>query len=297
MLTQEQIAEYRRRGYLVVENAIDASTLAELRRVTEGIVAAAKGLTDHTEVIDLEPTHTPDEPRVRRIKKPHLADPFYRRLAADPQITELLRPLMSDNIRLRSGGKVNMKSPEYGAPVEWHQDWAFYPHTNDDVLAVGVLLDDMTLENGPMMVVPETHLGEVYNHHCDGVFCGAIDISQTDIDLSAAIPLTGPAGSITIHHARLIHGSSMNTSKFSRRLLLYEYAVADAWPMAGIEDIADFDEFNSRIVLGEATVQPRVVPVPIRIPLPRAHHQGSIYENQRSLGTRYFESSSRTKSN
>ena len=31
--------------------------------------------------------------------------------------------------------KLNLKSAGYGAPVEWHQDWAFYPQTNDDVLA------------------------------------------------------------------------------------------------------------------------------------------------------------------
>jgi hypothetical protein len=37
----------------------------------------------------------------------------------------------------------------YGSPVEWHQDWAFYPHTNDDVLATGIYLDDCDLDNGP----------------------------------------------------------------------------------------------------------------------------------------------------
>ena len=46
---------------------------------------------------------------------------------------------------------------KYGSPVEWHQDWAFYPHTNDDLLAVGVMLDDMELENGPLLVLPGTH--------------------------------------------------------------------------------------------------------------------------------------------
>ena len=38
--------------------------------------------------------------------------------------------------------------------MEWHQDWAFYPHSNADVLAVGVMIDDIDTENGPMMVVP-----------------------------------------------------------------------------------------------------------------------------------------------
>ena len=36
-----------------------------------------------------------------------------------------------------------MKSAGYGAPVEWHQDWAFYPHSNDDLAAVGIMLDDV----------------------------------------------------------------------------------------------------------------------------------------------------------
>ena len=58
-----------------------------------------------------------------------------------------------------------MKSAQYGSPVEWHQDWAFYPHTNDDVLAIGVLLDDCDLANGPMLVTPGTHNREVWNHH------------------------------------------------------------------------------------------------------------------------------------
>ena len=75
--------------------------------------------------------------------------------------------------------KLNMKSAGFGAPVEWHQDWAFYPHTNDDLAAVGVMFDDMELENGPLMIVPGSHRGPVFDHHADGVFCGAMDPAQT----------------------------------------------------------------------------------------------------------------------
>ena len=51
--------------------------------------------------------------------------------------------------------KLNTKFEKGGSAVEWHQDWAFYPHTNDDVLAVGVMLDDVNLSNGPLMVIPK----------------------------------------------------------------------------------------------------------------------------------------------
>ena len=289
MLTQAQIAQYDKDGYVVVEGALLPETLAELRTVTDEVVASAAGLTEHSAVLDLEASHTPDAPRVRRIKQPHLAHPFYRELAAYPRIMAALEPLIGPDIRLRAGGKVNMKSAEYGSPVEWHQDWAFYPHTNQDVLAVGILLDDMDADNGPLMVLPGSHRGPVYDHHSHGAFCGAIDIAREGLDVSGAREVHGRAGSITIHHARLVHGSGMNRSDRQRRVLFFEYAAADAWPLAGIENLGDLEEFNGRMVHGQPTLRPRLEDVPVRMPLPRAPHQGSIYENQRTLSAQYFD--------
>ena len=80
----------------------------------------------------------------------------------------------------------------------------------------------------------------------------------------------------------------MNRSDAPRRILFYEYAAADAWPLAGVEPMRDFEEFNSRIVFGEPTLEPRVEPVPVRMPLPIAKFQGSIYENQRTLDASFF---------
>ena len=67
---------------------------------------------------------------------------------SDPESAVILVPVATENfwawppaqligpgVRY-NGHKLNMKSGEYGSPVEWHQDWAFYPHTNDDLLAV-----------------------------------------------------------------------------------------------------------------------------------------------------------------
>lgn len=289
MLNETQVAQYRDEGYLLVENMLEPALLAELRAVTDDVVAGAAGLDEHTKVYDLEPSHRPDAPRVRRIKSPQFVNSFYWKLAKHPRIMAALEPLIGRNIRLRPGGKLNMKSAAYGAPVEWHQDWAFYPHTNQDVLAVGILLDDMDSDNGPLLMLPGSHKGPVYDHHSQGAFCGAIDVALAGLDVSGAREVHGRAGSISIHHVRLVHGSALNVSERPRRLLLYEYAAADAWPLAGIESLADLEEFNHRVVHGEPTLQPRMEEVPVRMPLPRAPFQGSIYENQRTLCGRFFE--------
>ena len=295
MLSKQQVEFYHEEGYIVVENVLDKALLIKLREVTDEVAASAKNLTESNDIIDLEPGHNREAPRVRRIKRPHLAHEFYFELCNATCITDLLVPLIGPDIRLRAGGKVNMKSPGFGAPVEWHQDWAFYPHTNDDVLAAGILLDDMGSDNGPLLVLPGTHKGPVLDHHSQGAFCGAIDPTTANIDFSKAVALTGKAGSMTIHHARLIHGSELNRSGRQRRLLLYEYTAADAWPMAGVEPLSDFDEFNKRMVRGFPTIEPRVEPVPVRMPFPKAPYQGSIYENQRSLSHNYFERSSEAR--
>jgi len=243
-------------------------------------------VTTHTDVYDLEESHTPEKPRVRRIKTPHKHFPFFAELTRNPRITGVLAQLIGSDLRLH-GAKLNMKSAGYGAAVEWHQDWAFYPHTNDDVLATGLYLDDCDMANGPLLVVPGTHKGPVYDHHADGYFVGAMAPEIEGLDYAKAVPLTGKAGSMTIHHARLVHGSALNTSSKPRRMLLHEYTAADAWPLMGV---ANFDEFNGRMVLGKPTIEPRLTGVPVRMPLPPAPFQGSIYENQRAAAKRFFAS-------
>jgi phytanoyl-CoA hydroxylase len=284
MLTSAQVEQYRELGYLVVPGVLDRDLLAEVRRAVDAIVAAAAKVIEHTDVYDLEDSHSPQAPRVRRIKTPHKHFPFFADLTRSGRITAILAQFLGPDIRLH-GSKLNMKSAGYGAPVEWHQDWAFYPHTNDDVLATGIYLDDCELENGPMCVVPGTHKGPVYDHHADGYFCGAMDPELEDVGYAKAVPLTGTAGSMTIHHARLVHGSALNTSAKPRRLLLHEYAAADAWPLMGV---ANFAEFNGRMVLGRPTIEPRLAPAPVRMPLPPAPFQGSIYENQKAAAKRFF---------
>ena len=286
MLTKAEIEQYRELGYLVVSGVFDAELLAEIRGAVDAIIADAGKVTTHTDVYDLEESHTPEKPRVRRIKTPHKHFPFFAELTRYPRITGVLAQLIGSDLRLH-GAKLNMKSAGYGAAVEWHQDWAFYPHTNDDVLATGLYLDDCDMANGPLLVVPGTHKGPVYDHHADGYFVGAMAPEIEGLDYAKAVPLTGKAGSMTIHHARLVHGSALNTSSKPRRLLLHEYTAADAWPLMGV---ANFDEFNGRMVLGKPTIEPRLTGVPVRMPLPPAPFQGSIYENQRAAAKRFFAS-------
>ena len=286
VLSKQQIETYHTEGYIVVEGVLDDVTRQRMNNVLADLVEKSRVATAHDDVYDLEPGHSKDEPRVRRIKKPHAIDPVFNDFMVAPRLIGILKDLLGDSVRLH-GSKLNLKAPRFGSPVEWHQDWAFYPHTNDDILAVGVLLDDTTVENGAMYVLPGTHKGPVFDHHgADGHFCGAMDPEACGLDFSKAVPCEGPAGAVSFHHVRLVHGSAQNTSDRSRGLLLYEMCAADAYPLMAAGK-TDWNEYGSRLICGDETLAPRTVVTPIRLPLPPAKNQGSIYENQ-TAGKRYF---------
>lgn len=275
-LTQAQIEQYHKQGYLGVENVLSAQEVADLRRTTDEFVEQSRAVTQHTNILDLEPSHTPENPRLRRIKSPIEHHQTYRDAIHHPGIRSIVSQLIGPSFR-QNGNKLNMKLPEIGSPVEWHQDWAFYPHTNDDLLAVGVAIDDMTEENGCLLVIPESHKGPIYDHHYDGHFAGAVTDSTLKADNPASILVK--AGGITIHHARTLHGSTPNHSQHPRRLLLFQYCALDAWPLLGV----DWERFNSEIIQGTPSNTPRLTNVPIRLPLPAAKRSGSIYETQTIL--------------
>ncbi len=291
MLSNAQRAAYDRDGVIVVPEVFSLAEIDELRAATDGFVAGAARVGANDDIYDLEDSHSPAAPRVRRLKAPHLIHPAYFRASRNARVVAILEDLWG-SVRFDTG-KLNMKSAGYGAPVEWHQDWAFYPHTNDDLAAVGIMLDDVDGENGPMLVVPGSHKGPVWDHHGpDGRFCGAIDPARLDIDLSRALPCLGKAGSVTVHHVRAVHGSATNFSGAERRFLLFQYRAADAWPLLGFA--AGIEKFDELLLAGEPTIEPRLAAVPVRLPLPPAEHQGSIYENQRASGRRFFATASAT---
>ena len=283
-LSRESRCFYEQNGYLVLEGLLGAAWLSKLRAAVQELVAGARAIAASNGVYDIGPGHAPDHPCVRRIKDPQHRHPVFDALMRSPEIVDRVAELLGGTVRF-DHGKLNFKPAGGRASIEWHQDWAFYPHTNDDLLAVGVMVEDCTPDNGPLMVLPGSHRGGVFNHHHEDVFVGAIPREDLAHLLPAAVALTAPAGSVSIHHVRTVHGSGDNTSGSSRPLLLFSYAAVDAFPVFEKPELADFD---ARILRGAATRVARQVALPVRIPEPRDMQADSIFDNQAPVQGRSF---------
>lgn len=284
MLNTHQLDQFSRDGVLLVEAVADAETLVVMRRALTDLIDQSRSVTQHNAIYDLEPTHSAERPRLRRVKHPHLRHAVFHAFARSEPLVGMLKQLLGPDIRMHSS-KLNVKSDDGGTGVEWHQDWAFHPHTNRSMIAIGLMMEDCRMENGPMLVIPGSHQGPVYDHNANGRFCGAIDPDSVALDYANAVACIGKAGTISIHHAFSVHGSANNISPFPRPLLLYEFMSADNWPLMGVKDL---EEYDARMICGQTTYAPRLEAVPVRLPLPAAVNSGSIYENQTQLKRRYF---------
>lgn len=293
VLTSAQYGFYQESGYLVLPGHIPEATIDRCVCEIEKFRLEAAGLERSNDRLDLEDSHSPDKPRLRRIKLPHALSDVFADLMRSDAVLAPVRDLIGPDLRLHTS-KLNMKSAGYGSAVEWHQDWAFYPHTNDHILAVGIVLNDVGPDNGPMMVFPGTHKAEIFDHHNNGVFAGAIDLQSCGLNPDDAVALTGPRGTMSLHHARTVHGSDLNRSDTDRMLLLYEISAADAFPVAGaMSKWPSLEEYDKKLLCGSGTITPRLENVPVRIPQPQPESAGSIYEVQANAGNAAFAKATR----
>ena len=233
-LTQEQKDTFWQTGFLVIADAVTAEELEGLRNVFSRWVEESREYkTDYGETLDgrprfdLQPGHSAEKPGLRRIQSPEEVSDLFANIMRNAATVDFCAELIGPSIRFHHG-KVNSKLPGTATQVKWHQDFPFEPMSNDDMITALLFVDDVTLENGPLEVLPGTHKGPIHSHWNKGVFTGSVDQEIIDAQNNKIVKCTGKAGSVCLMHARLLHGSAPNLSDSSRTLYITTYYAEDA---------------------------------------------------------------------
>ena len=233
-LTQEQKDTFWETGFLVIEDAVTAEELEELRsEFSRWVEESREYKSDYGETLDgrprfdLQPGHSAEKPGLRRIQSPEEVSDLFANIMRNAATVDFCAELIGPSIRFHHG-KINSKLPGTATQVKWHQDFPFEPMSNDDMITALLFVDDVTLENGPLEVLPGTHKGPIHSHWHKGVFTGSVDQGIIDAQSDKIVKCTGKAGSVCLMHARLLHGSAPNLSDSSRTLYITTYYAEDA---------------------------------------------------------------------
>ena len=234
ILSQNQKKQFWSDGFLLVENAINDRQLENLKKTFLDWVNESRNYkTDYGETMDgrprfdLQPGHSSDVPGLRRIQSPEEISEVFADVMRNGRSVDMCAELIGQGIRFHHG-KVNSKLPGTATKVNFHQDFPFEPMTNDDMITCLLFIDDVTLENGPLEVVPGTHKGPLYSHWHNGTFTGSVSDEILAEHEDKIIRCTGKAGSVCLMHASLLHGSAPNLSNKSRTLYISTYYAEDA---------------------------------------------------------------------
>jgi len=278
VLEQSQIDFFHRHGYLVLQNAIPADVLARLNDELEQWVAESAAHTesygeqrDGRPRMSLEAGHSEESPALRRVASPIELSATYLSFMRDNTGLDAVAQLLGPNIKFNNS-KINLKHPGSKTAVKFHQDFSFEAHTNDSLIAVLYFLNDVTLENGPLQVVPGSHKGKIYSLWQDGVFTGAVDDEVESQNAAHALPCIGTA---CLMHTRLLHGSAPNLSNDPRNLYILTYTAEDSYPLQPNHIPS---QYEGALVRGVHTNQVRCSQYDMALP---AHPAGaSFFEQQ-----------------
>ena len=202
---------------------------------------------------------------------------MYWEFASRSVLVDVVEDLIGPDIKFHHG-KLNFKAPRGGEEVKWHQDIQFWPHTNYSPLTIGVFLEDVRAGQGEVGFVPGSHEGELfdlYDPDDPDRWVGSIaerDLTRAHVD-RAVFPL-GPAGTVTIHNCRTVHGSFPNHSDRPRPLLLQTYAAADAFTYT---DLVRAAPHGNELIRGRPARWARHDPRPCPVPPKRL---GTIFQAQ-----------------
>lgn len=226
--TDQEIAAYRRDGFLSVHDFLTPSELAHWREVVDAAVADERAQTGtlRTEVFT-------QRMQLRQTS----AD--VRRLVTDPQLGQVAAELEGVDANRIYLDQALVKEP-YGSPTQYHLDGPWWPFDSTHACTIWVALDDSTLANGCLYFVPGSHRLSITAAGDLGPDLGAVFSAHPEAG-TAPTPSPVPAGGCSIHNARTIHGAGANMTPGRRRAMTAAF-MPDGVRFNGTPDVRSLGE-------------------------------------------------------
>lgn len=210
--------QYSNDGFVVVNEVLSAHELETLRkRMTE--IADGRVPSFPAENIEFEPGASVP----RKINQCAQHDEIFLTHAANSRILDVVEMLIGPDIKL-FGSQCFMKPPG-GLEKPYHQDSAYFTIDPPEIVTCWTAIDDATIDNGCLWVIPGSHRGKLLDHDQPWQVGDRVDmqVRTEQIDFSREIPNELAAGSCSFHHSMLLHRSGPNQTDQPRRGLAVHY--------------------------------------------------------------------------
>jgi ectoine hydroxylase-related dioxygenase (phytanoyl-CoA dioxygenase family) len=218
-LSPAEVERYRRDGWVVPDFRLPAAEVAAMRDALDALIRANPGV------------------RPEKLVSAHVAgdngegvrgDARFLALARDPRIVELVSGVLGDDIVLW-GCHVFCKPAGDGYETPWHQDGHYWPIRPLANCTVWVALEESTVENGCLRVVPGSHRARTLHEHLhedrDDLTLNQ-RLAAGSFDERDAVDIELAPGQMSLHDVYMIHGAAPNRSGKRRTGVALRYMPA-----------------------------------------------------------------------
>ena len=216
VITKQNLDQFEENGFCILE---DVFSLAEMDALTSAIEVHQARHEQRLSEVGTEGISRADEISFTS----HLAenDEAIRAFCLRPEFVAITTRFLGPNIDLYWNQSV-FKGPDGKAQFPWHQDDGYTPVTPSPYLTLWLALNDATVENGCIWVLPGSHRGGVVPHLPSpiGLVCHSLD----DPDQGVPVPLK--AGSMAAFQSLTMHKSGVNRSSGVRKAYIVQYSHA-----------------------------------------------------------------------
>lgn len=222
----DETAFYQEHGYLAVRHAFTEgeiqSALAGLGSLIMGEKPDFTGISFEAAARERLATLTLEQRQdaVRKLMHFVPLEPRLAAIAHHPALLAAVSALMGGAKPTLFQDMALLKPPALGREKPWHQDHAYFDYPlGTPVVGVWIALDEATVENGCMQLLPGRHREPIVHFkRRDWQICDTDILGQE----SVAAPL--PPGGLLLFDGLLPHGTPHNFSARRRRALQFHYA-------------------------------------------------------------------------
>jgi ectoine hydroxylase-related dioxygenase (phytanoyl-CoA dioxygenase family) len=215
-LSAHEIAHYDAEGWVIPQFRLPPSRVAQMREALDALLRHNPGVRPEK----LVSAHVEGDngEGVRGSRR-------FLELAMDPEIVELVSGVIGEDVILW-GCHVFCKPAAEGYETPWHQDGHYWPIRPLANCTVWVALEESTVENGCLRVIPRSHRGGVLHPHLHE---DRHDLTLNQrmaagsFDEAAAVDLELQPGQMSLHDVYMIHGAKANISDKRRTGVALRY--------------------------------------------------------------------------
>ena len=203
MLSTEEIAHYRREGWVVPRFRLPAARMAAMVDALETLLRQNPGVRPEKLVSAHIEGDNGEGVRGSRA---------FLDLARDPEIVELVSGVLGEDVILW-GCHVFCKPAVEGYETPWHQDGHYWPIRPLATCTAWVALEPSTVENGCLRVIPRSHAARrLHDHLHEDRTDLTLNQRLAEVDEAAAVDIELEPGQMSLHDVYMIHGARANTS-------------------------------------------------------------------------------------